>query len=77
MEYVLSDKPCPKCGNAIKFADFCPSCNIKYCPKCKATNNPYARTCICGCKFPNLEEEYFLWTGKREIEFIDGSLNND
>ena len=77
MEYNLIDKPCPQCDKIVHFADFCPHCNIKYCPKCKTANNPYSKTCICGCKLPDLEEEYFLWTGKREIEFVDQKLKID
>ncbi|MHA1745461.1 MAG: hypothetical protein ACTSWW_05650 [Promethearchaeota archaeon] len=77
MIYNLIDKACPQCNKIVQFADFCPHCNIKYCPKCKTANNPYTKTCICGCVFPDLREEYFIWTGKRNIEWIDKDLKDN
>ena len=62
---------CPKCSEKIKFANFCPSCNRKFCPDCGIENRIYNRLCLCGFEFPELKDEFFKWTGTNEVEFID------
>jgi hypothetical protein len=56
--YNLIGKACPLCGKTIEFADFCPDCNRKFCPKCGFEYNPYSTICVCGFRFPNLIEEF-------------------
>lgn len=68
INYKLSS--CPHCNKEIKFADFCPSCNIKFCPECGIENSIYNRLCMCGFVFPILEDEFFKWTGTTDVEFV-------
>ncbi len=72
-ELIFKLKNCPKCGEEIKFANFCLSCNRKYCPECGIDNMIYNRLCLCGFIFPVLKDEFFKWAGTDEVEF----LNND
>ena len=65
---------CPKCGEEIKFANFCPSCNRKYCPDCGIENMIYNRLCLCGFIFPVLKDEFFKWAGTNEVEFLNKDM---
>lgn len=69
-EAIYKLKKCPKCGKEIKFANFCPNCNRKFCPDCGIENTIYNRLCLCGFIFPMLEDEFFKWTGTNEVEFF-------
>ncbi len=71
ISYNLINKKCKKCKNIIKFADFCPECNIKICPNCLLENNPYSSSCVCGFKFNPLEYEFIKWSKNNEVEFQD------
>ncbi|QEE14901.1 hypothetical protein DSAG12_00722 [Promethearchaeum syntrophicum] len=64
-------KKCPKCSEEIKFANFCPSCNRKFCPECGIENTIYNRLCLCGFVFPELKDEFFKWAGTDEVEFLN------
>ena len=70
-EVIFKLNKCPKCGDKIKFANFCPSCNRKYCPDCGIENMIYNRLCLCGFIFPELKEEFFRWAGTNEVEFLN------
>ncbi|MHA1718272.1 MAG: hypothetical protein ACTSWX_07120 [Promethearchaeota archaeon] len=69
-------KKCPKCGKEIKFANFCPSCNRKFCPECGTENVAYNRLCLCGFVFPVLEEEFYKWAGTNEVKYIKKDKND-
>ncbi|UYP46458.1 Shikimate kinase [Candidatus Lokiarchaeum ossiferum] len=68
-EYLLIDKPCPKCQSIIKFADFCIECNERYCPKCGENSDSYSLKCICGYNFEPLPSEFMKWTNTNEVLF--------
>ena len=70
-EVIFKLIKCPKCGKDIKFANFCPSCNRKYCPDCGIENMIYNRLCLCGFIFPVLKDEFFKWAGTNEVEFLN------
>lgn len=79
LEYLLIEKPCPQCKTIIKFADFCPECNERYCPKCGENSRSYTLKCICGYKLEPLMKEFMKWTGTEEISIQKEKreLNND
>ena len=70
-EIIFKLNKCPKCAGEIKFANFCPSCNRKFCPECKIENMIYNRLCLCGFVFPELKEEFFKWAGTNEVEYLN------
>ncbi|MHA1511408.1 MAG: hypothetical protein ACTSRX_06785 [Promethearchaeota archaeon] len=70
-ELIFKLKKCPKCGEEIKFANFCLSCNRKFCPECGIDNMIYNRLCLCGFIFPVLKDEFFKWAGTDEVEFLN------
>ena len=70
-ELIFKLTKCPKCGEEIKFANFCLSCNRKYCPECGIDNMIYNRLCLCGFIFPVLKDEFFRWAGTDEVEFLN------
>lgn len=58
VKYNYIGKPCPNCEREILFADFCPDCNVRFCPSCKQENYLYTRICECSFIFNSLKEEY-------------------
>ncbi len=68
-EYSMIGKQCPSCGAKIEFADFCPECNIRFCPKCAKSTSPFALRCMCGLKFVPLTVEFSNWAKNDEVIF--------
>jgi len=75
-EIIFKLKRCPKCAKEIKFANFCPSCNRKFCPECEIENTIYNRLCLCGFVFPDLKDEFFKWAGTNEVEYLNKDNKN-
>lgn len=59
---------CPICGSPCKIKNFCLECNLKFCPDCLQSANPFASYCICGFKYPNIESSLKFDTIDEEIE---------
>jgi len=70
-ELIFKLIKCPKCGEEIKFGNFCLSCNRKFCPECGIDTMIYNRLCLCGFIFPVLKDEFFKWAGTDEVEFLN------
>jgi hypothetical protein len=67
IDYKLINQACPNCKEIIIFADFCPNCNVRFCPECREENNPYNNVCVCGFEFLDLEIAYEQWREKKKI----------